>query len=346
MPAVVRDLLDSPLGRRWRMQAIATYRGPGLARQARVFPAALVRLAGWCLGRGPRLVHIHAAVRGSFYRKAVCVAVARAARRPIVFHVHAGGPDIADFDARLGPRRRAVFRQCLKRVDRVLSVSRAGAAELERCFDARDILVVPNAAPTIERPPPPPDRTPDRTGVLYLGGFDDPAKGGAVLVAALDALLLAAPGVRVTLAGPGTEPAALASLRAREPSVRWAGWLDGSAKQTAFAEADVVVFPSVSEGLPVALLEAMAYGRAIVATRVGGMPEVLADGEDGCLVAPEDPGALAGALGALVADPAQRLRLGAAARASAQRLNADAVVGPLEAVYEELLGSPGERVAR
>lgn len=79
--------------------------------------------------------------------------------------------------------------------------------------------------------------------------------------------------------------------------------------------ADLLVIPSLRDGLPNALLEGMACGRAVVASRVGGIPDVLHDGEDGLLVSPGDPLALATAMGALLADPARRARLGDAARA-------------------------------
>jgi glycosyltransferase involved in cell wall biosynthesis len=101
---------------------------------------------------------------------------------------------------------------------------------------------------------------------------------------------------------------------------------------------DIFVLPSVSEGLPVALLEAMSWGRAIVATKVGGVPEVLSDGVDGVLVEPRRPEELAGEVASLVADESRRARLGDAARARAERLNADEVCGRLDAVYRELAG--------
>jgi glycosyltransferase involved in cell wall biosynthesis len=85
------------------------------------------------------------------------------------------------------------------------------------------------------------------------------------------------------------------------------------------ADADVFVLPSRSEGHPVAILEAMATGLPVVASRVGGVPEQVSHGETGLLVEPGDPERLAGALGSLATDPALRLRLGAAGRERAER---------------------------
>ena len=86
-----------------------------------------------------------------------------------------------------------------------------------------------------------------------------------------------------------------------------------------------------------ALLEAMAWGRAIVATAVGGVPEVLSDGENGLVVPPADPPALAAALARLAADAGLRARLASAARERARRLNAEEVTDRLDAIYRRLL---------
>jgi glycosyltransferase involved in cell wall biosynthesis len=82
---------------------------------------------------------------------------------------------------------------------------------------------------------------------------------------------------------------------------------------------DVVVLPSWIEGLPLVVLEAMAHARPVVATSVGGSPELVADGETGLLVPPRDPRALADAVRSLVADPERARRLGLAGRGRAER---------------------------
>ena len=86
------------------------------------------------------------------------------------------------------------------------------------------------------------------------------------------------------------------------------------ADDVALGELDVVALPSWTEGLPLVVLEAMAAARPVVATPVGGTPEVVLDGETGLLVPPRDPRALAAALQRLVDDADLRRRLGEAGK--------------------------------
>jgi glycosyltransferase involved in cell wall biosynthesis len=102
---------------------------------------------------------------------------------------------------------------------------------------------------------------------------------------------------------------------------------------------DVVALPSWTEGLPVVLLEAMAHARPVVATPVGGTPELVVDGETGLLVPPRDPEALAAALRRLLEDPDLARRLGEAGRTRvAERFTAAAQARRILELYDELTG--------
>ncbi|HOC18771.1 MAG TPA: glycosyltransferase family 4 protein, partial [Vicinamibacterales bacterium] len=103
---------------------------------------------------------------------------------------------------------------------------------------------------------------------------------------------------------------------------------------------DIFVMSSVTEGLGTSLLDAMAAARPIVATRAGGIPEVVEDGVSGLLVPPADGPALAAALLALLADQPRRRRMGEAGLARArQRFSADRMVSETVAAYERVLAS-------
>ncbi len=103
---------------------------------------------------------------------------------------------------------------------------------------------------------------------------------------------------------------------------------------------DVFMLSSVFEGLPVALLEAMALGRPVVATQVGGVPSLVAEGRHGFLVPPGDPTALAEGVSALLGDPSLRRRMGEASRQHVEdHFSIRRMVRETEQIYDELLDS-------
>ena len=338
MAAVQDAVLRSSLADRHDLVAITTHRPGSAAGRLLVFAGALARIAAWALGRGPRVAHVHVTVRGSMYRKAVVVALVRLARRPVVLHVHAGAPELETFHRRLGPLRRRTLGRAFRAADRVLAVSSASAERVRALYGAREVDLVLNPAPAVPAGTNGSGAAADAPRLLYVGGFANPVKGGTVLLDALDLLRAEHPDLRATLAGPGELPARARDLVAGG-TVEWRGWLDERDKREALAHAPIVVLPSVSEGLPMALLEAMAHGRAVITTRVGGMPDVIEHGREGLLVAPGDARALADSIRMLLTDRDRVEALGAAARARAAELSTEALADRLERMYREIAGS-------
>jgi len=149
-------------------------------------------------------------------------------------------------------------------------------------------------------------------------------------------------GLTVLLPGVGPEEAALReAASALDGTVRFLGQRDDI--PDVLAAMDVAVCCSHREGSPLSVMEYMAAGLPVVATRVGGVPDIIGDGEHGLLVAPGDAGALAAALEQLLGDPARREAMGArAAERQREEFDLDVMVGRVQALYEELF----ERTAR
>ncbi len=167
------------------------------------------------------------------------------------------------------------------------------------------------------------------------------AKGYQHLLSAIGLLRVDHPGLRWLAVGDGVlraELAALAGAADLGDAVIWAGRRTDVSEL--LAAMDIWVMSSIREGLPVALLEAMAAGRPIVATRVGGIPDAVRDGVDGLLVPPADPAALAAAVAALLGDPARAAGLAAAAhRRAAAEYSIGSVARRIEDVYRHELRS-------
>jgi glycosyltransferase involved in cell wall biosynthesis len=207
-------------------------------------------------------------------------------------------------------------------VDRVIAISGGVERALVAAgVDPARIRVVPSGVDVARFVAPPGARAALRAAwgaadgdvVALVVGVLEARKGHATLIDAAGRLGRDVP-LRLVFCGTGSQEAALrAEAAARGVGVGFLGFRDDVA--ACLAAADVAVLPSLQEGLGVAALEAMAAGRPVVATRVGGLAEVVVDGETGRLVPAADPAALADALRTLAHDPAARARMGAAGTA-------------------------------
>jgi glycosyltransferase involved in cell wall biosynthesis len=164
------------------------------------------------------------------------------------------------------------------------------------------------------------------------------AKDHATLLRAAVQVRQAVPSVRFVLVGQGpleAETRRLAGQLGLDETVVFAGFRTDAARlMDAF---DAFALSSTYEGLPIALIEAMAAGCPAVATRVGGVPEVVADGVHGVLVPPRDPAALAAGLVRLLGDHSLRSGMGAAAAGRARDFDIRKAVRRMEQVYAQLL---------
>jgi glycosyltransferase involved in cell wall biosynthesis len=200
-------------------------------------------------------------------------------------------------DVELARRVPRLARGILRRARLVIAASSA-LAESARALGAEDVRVIPSGvdlpAEVGEEASPP--------EVLYAGRLS-PEKGVLELAEA-------ARGLNLVVAGDGP-------LRARIPGAL--GFVPHDELQRLYARAAVVACPSRREGFGVACLEAMAHGRPVVATDVGGLRDLVVDGENGLVVPARDPRALRVALERLLEDRPLRRRLGAAGRERARR---------------------------
>jgi glycosyltransferase involved in cell wall biosynthesis len=177
--------------------------------------------------------------------------------------------------------------------------------------------------------------------IVGLGRLE-PVKGFQLLVKALPAILSGVPSARLLLVGEGSlRPALVNDARALGVADRLT--FVGAQPEGAhfLAAADLVVVPSLNEGMGRVLVEAMALGRPVVATRVGGIPAVVVDGETGRLVAPDDPAALARAVNELLKDPGLRQRMGEAGRRRAEQFSLTVMESRLLDLYRGLCAEKG-----
>lgn len=299
----------------------------------------------------PHVVHTHTAKAGTLGRVA-----ARLARVPIVVHTYHGHV----FHGYFPPGRTRIFlaveRTLARWSDCLLAVSESvrrelltlGVGSLARFrvvplgLDLDRYHGVDVARGILRAELGLPADAPVVTIVARLV----PIKAHEVFLEAARRVRQALPASRFLVVGDGERRAALEALAAElglGESVLFLGWRRDL--ERVYADATVVALTSRNEGSPVSLIEAMAAGRPVVATRVGGVPDLVEDGLTGCLVPPDDAGALATALLALLRDPERRRTLGQAARGRVCRaFTADRLVANVDALYGELLRAKGVAV--
>jgi glycosyltransferase involved in cell wall biosynthesis len=178
----------------------------------------------------------------------------------------------------------------------------------------------------------------DRPAIVAVGRLTQ-EKGHAVLLAAMPLVARAVPGARLVICGQGSQEEALrkqAETEGMTGSIEFTGFV--SDVRPRLASADVFAMPSLSEGLGVAALEAMAMAKPVVASDAGGLPESVVQGETGVVVPAGDARALAEALIALLQDQARARRMGEAGRARAEAVyDKPRVVDRILALYDEVL---------
>jgi glycosyltransferase involved in cell wall biosynthesis len=240
-----------------------------------------------------------------------------------------------------GGWQRTALRLALGHADCVVALTPEWARRIQRFTDVRRIEVVGNV-PSLPSPLPP--RAPDPNGTIVSLGHLYVRKGVYELLDAVALLRVRRPGLRLVLAGEGPELERLRSSVASRPELRDAvdlpGWLDAEQKLKLLTRAACLVLPSYSEGLPLTLLEAMIAGVPIVATEVGGIPEVVTDGEEAILVPPQDASALAAGIDRILADPAFAEALAAAARVRVEQDYSEEALGErMSRIYDDVLAA-------
>jgi glycosyltransferase involved in cell wall biosynthesis len=339
--AVLRAYRAAGLFERWPVDAIATHRDGSRPAKLLVLASALAAFAGRLLQHPRAVLHVHSASRASFWRKSLFMALALAARWPVVFHLHGGG--FATFhDSECGPLRRALVRFFLDRAACIVVVSESWRAWMRCATRNPNIVAIANPVtlPRVAR------GVRDAGRVAFAGRLGE-GKGAFDLVEAVARLAERHPSLQVEFAGDGELAAVGDRARALGVADRVAlrGWLAPAQRDAMLARASLFVLPSRAEGLPLALLEAMASGCAVVAASVGGIPDVVDHGYNGLLVPPGDVDALARAIDRLVSNPALAGEMGRAARATiAARFAPGRGIARLEDLYAGL-GVPRQSAA-
>ena len=311
---VTTTLIDSELSGAFDMRHIPTHRDGGVRGKLDAAATGLGTLAKEMRAGRVDLVWAHVSADAAFWRKSIALGLARAFRVPFVLHVH-GSRFAVWYDAASKPEQ-AAARAVLRRADLVVTLSPTWERRLREIADCRTAAIM---NPVVI--PPPADEAARIPGRIVCFGRLGERKGSRVLVQALARVVGEGLEASLLLAGDGDRAPVEEEARrlgvADRVEIR--SWIEPAEVARLLDTASIFALPSQNEGLPVALLEAMAHGLPCVVTPVGGIPDLVTDGRDGLMVQPDDPEGLADAIAGLLRDAGRRAAIAPAGPAEVER---------------------------
>ncbi|WP_295621689.1 glycosyltransferase family 4 protein [Chamaesiphon sp. GL140_3_metabinner_50] len=336
--------------RHLKIQHVPTIVRGSALQNVMIYVKSIQHLCWKILRQEVDIIHVHFAERGSTLRKSILIAIGLLFRKSIVLHAH--GATYQEFYDRLPKILQAtiafLFGQCSHTI--VLSHS-------WRDYYISKLHLNPDRVTVLYNPVSVPPAIPDRSGrkrlkFVFLGrigkrggpldlaksliSFPKQDKGAFDLIEAFAQLPAAdLQHVELILAGNGDLESAqrLIAKFNLTANISVLEWLDPQQRDELLATADAFVLPSYNEGLPMSMLEAMAWGLPAIVTPVGGIPEVVRHNRNGLLVEPGNQPQLIQAMQQLINNEALRLSLGRAARHSVEHLDINNYINSLANLY-------------
>ncbi|TXS89897.1 glycosyltransferase family 4 protein [Parahaliea maris] len=337
--SVVENYQQSDVFEGYEAHWLAAHREGSVIYRCGLFLSCLVQLL-WLRLRGHRLYHLHMAMKGSFYRKSIILFLLKLSRARVILHLH--GSEFDQYHETASTLVKWLMRRTLLAADVVVVLSRRWqdtVAEIDSTIRSQLIYNYVEPVPEIalsgsllqHR------NTPGTVRYVYMGEVGQ-RKGIYDLLPAFAELCRVQDNVELIVCGSGEIEAASALARkcGVADKVTFVGWISGDDKYAMLGSADVLVLPSYHEGLPMAILEAMSLGKCVVSSTVGGIPEIIASGENGLLHRPGDVATLVELLGR-AADAEIRGELGRQGRSSYyERFTPNSIVPQIRKLYHEL----------
>jgi glycosyltransferase involved in cell wall biosynthesis len=315
---------------------IPTYNNTSAFNRQIVFLKAIFRLTGMMIrDKDIRIVHIHSAQKGSFIRKSILMLISQLFGRKVVLHMHASSFHVYYQHAGIvQPYIKYIFRKA----DAVVCLSDKWYEFYSSNFDIKRLLILKNVIePPAVRAPAPSESGPVK--LLFLGLIGE-RKGLFDLLKVLELNKEEFKDtIHLTIGGNGEVDRLQKTLKTghKEGNVQFAGWVVGEQKNELLRNCDIYILPSYNEGLPISILEAMANGKPIISTTIGGIPEIVIPGKNGWLFNPGDINALTAILREVIRHRQLLKEYGEYSYQLSQSYTPQAVMGSLRSMYDQML---------
>jgi len=334
--ATVENLILKHLPTEIKIQHITTHDEGSILHRTIVFTMAVAKFLGQLFTQKIDAIHIHISDGGSLVRKAILVILAWPFGKPVIMHAHGAEFHVTyqKLPQWLQKVFAAIFRHCQGFI--VLSETWEKYYIDNLGLNKKQVFVLPN--PT-ELPTQIPHRENSSPVSLVFCGRVGERKGAFDLITAFAQLPEAQKKyAQLILAGDGEIEKArqLTSQFNIAEQVTFLGWINSQQRDEILSAADVFILPSYNEGLPMAILEAMGWGLPIIATPVGGIPELVITNQNGLIVTPGNIQELSDAIALLIKNQQLRLKLGNVARQTVEPYDITNYCDRLVDIYRSL----------
>ncbi len=278
-----------------------------------------------------KIVHVHGASNGSFIRKSIVIIISKLAHKKIIYHIHGGGFKV------FSQKHKFIVSHILGKCDGIIALSNKWKTFFDEEFHHSSVSVVPNTLPY-----PKEDhsiRNKEVCTFLFLGKICK-EKG---IYDLLELLSIRKEKykekIRLLIGGNGEVEKLVNEIEKLHLSdmVEFKGWVENSEKADLFNKSDIFILPSYYEGVPISILEAFSYHIPVISTNVGGIPEILTDGQNGILISPGSKVEMEEAIDRLISSASQRQEWGNKAFDKSLQYMPSKIEKKLTTIYSQLL---------
>ena len=298
MVSVVKNYLNYPDWDNYEIVYIPTHTEKNKIIVAAYFAIAYIKILCTVLTKNIKIAHLHTAERGSFFRKAILVRTLKKLGVKTIMHHHAA--EFEEFYAQLSDSKKKYVKETLEMTDLNIVLSKRLVSMITSKAPNAKVDVLYNAVPTYKDNP----RNKEAKNVLFLGRLGK-RKGTYDLLNAIKNIEEDLPkDVKFYLCGDGDIEGINKEIDKLNISkcIAHVGWIDSNEKKEIYNTIAINVLPSYNEGLPMSILETMAYGIPSITTNIASIPEVVVDGDNGFLIDPGNIKALSERLKKLLND--------------------------------------------
>ena len=316
---------------------IPTYKVGSVVYKICVFFIAILKIIFTLVrNRNIKIVHIHGSSNGSFYRKFICYVISKYLfRKKIIYHIHGNAPHL--FYIQSKTMRKKMFREFINNTDMIICLSEYWKQFFKDNFSPKKIEIVPNIIdyPIMMKK----NNQWGKIIFLFLGLIGDRKGLFDVIEVIKNDIDVFDNKIELIIGGNG-EVVKLQKIIEKYQIgniVKFVGWVQHETKVQYLQDSDVYILPSYNEGLPVSILEAMSYGKPIISTNVGGIPEIVKNNENGFLINPGNFEQIESSIKHFIENPHDIEKFGNISLKIVEKHLPSSVVLHLEKIYYEML---------